>query len=59
MAIAPTGRWTRRVHVWNFSQKVKEVSVAEMEASSGLKASTCVEPARNNRLHLKGDRNHG
>jgi uncharacterized glyoxalase superfamily protein PhnB len=27
-------------HVWNFSQKVKAVSVSEMEAVSGLTAST-------------------
>jgi uncharacterized glyoxalase superfamily protein PhnB len=27
-------------HVWNFSQKVRDVSIAEMEASTQLKAST-------------------
>jgi uncharacterized glyoxalase superfamily protein PhnB len=29
-------------HVWNFAQKVRDVSVAEMESTSGLKASTRV-----------------
>ena len=27
-------------HVWNFQQKVREVSISEMESASGLKAST-------------------
>jgi uncharacterized glyoxalase superfamily protein PhnB len=27
-------------HVWNFSQKVRDVSVAEMETATGLKVST-------------------
>jgi uncharacterized glyoxalase superfamily protein PhnB len=30
-------------HVWNFAQKVKDVSVPEMEASSGLKGWTSLE----------------
>jgi uncharacterized glyoxalase superfamily protein PhnB len=29
-------------HIWNFSQKVKEVSVAEMESATGLRASTAL-----------------
>lgn len=29
-------------HVWNFAQKVKEVSIAEMEAATGLRASTAL-----------------
>jgi len=29
-------------HVWNFSQKVREVSIAAMEAASGLTASTAL-----------------
>jgi uncharacterized glyoxalase superfamily protein PhnB len=31
-------------HIWNFWQKVREVSVSEMESASGLKASTSLEP---------------
>jgi len=30
-------------HVWNFYQKVREVSLSEMQAASGLKASTSLE----------------
>ena len=31
-------------HVWNFSQKVREVSLSDMQAASGLTASTSLEP---------------
>lgn len=31
-------------HVWNFSQKVREVSLSDMQTASGLKASTSLEP---------------
>lgn len=31
-------------HVWNFSQKVREVSLADMQSASGLTASTSLDP---------------
>jgi uncharacterized glyoxalase superfamily protein PhnB len=34
-------------HVWNFSQKVREVSLSDMQAASGLTASTSLEPREN------------
>jgi uncharacterized glyoxalase superfamily protein PhnB len=33
-------------HVWNFHQKVREVSIPEMESSTGLKASTSLPAER-------------